>query len=120
MSEDRGASLRDRAVAADAVEPVPVSPVPASIPSAALTAMERETLKAWRECSVGYGFGFSTAANLCATPRDNIRRAVRSLARKGMLEYSRTLFWEDEAKMGSGYTLTDLGAEAIRVMEGAR
>lgn len=32
--QDNGASLRDRAVAADAVEPVPVSSVPASIPSA--------------------------------------------------------------------------------------
>jgi hypothetical protein len=96
-----------------------VSALRASVPSAALTAMERETLTAWREIEVGYGFGFGTAAERCDTPRHNIRRAVRSLARKGMLEYARSLFWEDEPKMGAGYTLTEAGAEVIGAMEDA-
>jgi hypothetical protein len=85
--------------------------------SVRLTDMERETLSAWRRCEEGCGFGFKTAAKFCATPPHNIRRATRSLARKGMLEYQRCLYWEDECQIGAGYTLTRAGAEAIAAME---
>ena len=85
--------------------------------AASLGERERETLRAWRDCAVGYGFGFDTAAKLCDTPRRYIRTAVRSLARKGLLEYARALYWEDEPKMGAGYTLTKAGSEALSKLD---
>lgn len=81
-----------------------------------LTALESQTLVAWRDCETGYGFGFNEAAKLSGTPRHLVRRVVRSLARKGMLQYARALYWEDEPKMGAGYTLTEAGANRIREM----
>ncbi len=110
--QDTGASVPDRVLSPTATEPV-VSAHSGNAPSRGLTALERRTLSAWENCSVGYGFGFKTASEQSGTPAYLIRRVVRSLARKGMLEYSRALFWEDEPKMGAGYTLTDLGQEAI-------
>lgn len=82
-----------------------------------LSKMEAQTLIAWRDCDVGYGFGFKVAAKRCPTPPQSIRRAVRALARKGALEYSRVLFFEDEGLMGAGYILTEDGAAIIREME---
>lgn len=101
---------------ATAVEPVPVSPLRDGIPSARLTALEVQTLKAWDQCSVGYGFCFKTAAKHCETPPHLIRRVVRSLARKGMLAYARTLYEEDEPRISAGYTLTKAGAMLLGIL----
>ncbi|QPQ55564.1 hypothetical protein IC614_02885 [Allosphingosinicella flava] len=84
---------------------------------AKLSSTEAQTLLAWHGCSAGYGFGFEMAAGNCSTPRHGIRRAVRALARKGMLQYERMLFFEDENKMGAGYTLTEAGRALLDEME---
>ena len=85
-------------------------------PSAKLTALEIQTLMAWDQCSVGYGFSFKVVAKNCETPPHLIRRVVRSLARKGMLAYARTLYEEDEPRIGAGYTLTEAGGMYIGIM----
>ena len=79
-----------------------------------LSAIETDVLTAWDDVSVGYGFGFKAAADRCNTPLHQIRRAVRALARKGMLEHCRCLWDEDEGiPKGGGYTLTELGRERL-------
>jgi hypothetical protein len=87
--------------------------------AAKLTAIEAETLSAWSEMEVGYGFGFRAAAKYCKTPASGIRRAVRALARKGMLEYQRSLY-NDDGTMGAGYTITEAGAARLGAIEDAR
>jgi len=82
-----------------------------------LTALEDQTLLAWRDCGVDYGFGFKVAADRCPTAPHLIRRVVRSLARKGALEYARSLYNEDDGSMGAGYTLTEAGYDHIRATE---
>lgn len=42
-----------------------------------------------------------------------VRRSVRSLARKGLAEYHRGLFDDDGFTAGSGYCATKAGAELI-------
>lgn len=74
-----------------------------------LTELERKALTAWDECVPGYGFGFRKAAERSGTPPHLIRRVVRSLARKGMVAYERTLFFEDEPTISAGYVLTEQG-----------
>lgn len=88
-----------------------------SIPSAVtLSATEEETLTAWDECEEGYGFGFRLVAENCKTPKPAIRRSVRALARKGLLEYAQSLCSED-GKMGAGYTITKAGLAYLSDVE---
>lgn len=46
-----------------------------------------------------------------------VRRACRSLRRKGLAEYYRGLMTEDGEVAGSGYCITDLGHEVVEVLE---
>lgn len=78
-----------------------------------LSKLEQQALTAWRDCQVGYGFGFRMVERHSETPSHLIRRVVRSLARKGMVEYCRSLFNEDEGTMGAGYTLTEQGSKFL-------
>jgi hypothetical protein len=84
-----------------------------------LSEIETDVLSAWESVYVGFGFGFAVAAERCATPRHQIRRAVRALARKGALEYCRCL-WDDDdgTPKGGGYTLTELGREILDSAQG--
>lgn len=84
-----------------------------------LTALESKALMAWRDCAEGYGFGFRRVAQKSETPPHNVRRVVRSLARKGMVEFERTLMSEDGEMFGAGYVVTARGLEKIRAMEDA-
>ena len=93
-------------------EPV-VSALRASVPNA-LTAFEMTALSAWLDVETGYGFGFNTVAERSGIDRSKVRRVVRALARKGAVEYSRSLFWEDSGKMGAGYSLTSKGESILR------
>ena len=67
---------------------------------------------------IGYGVFFRTVAKKTGLDQSATRRAIRSLARKGFLEYIRGLFDESEGTLvGSGYGLTPAGcvrAEALR------
>ena len=80
----------------------------------ALTALELTVLRAWRGMDVGYGFGFNEAASRSGVDRSKIRRIVRSISRKGALEYCNALFWEDENRIGAGYFLTTAGDKILR------
>jgi hypothetical protein len=74
-----------------------------------LTALERQALvgmNAPEDCS---SFTFAQIAERSGLERCRVRRVVRSLARKGMAQYWRTAFYEDENKLAAGYALTDAG-----------
>lgn len=49
----------------------------------------------------------------CGLEYSQVRRAVRSLARKGLAEYHRGLFNDDGMVAGSGYCASKKGAEMI-------
>lgn len=48
-----------------------------------------------------------------AFPRSAVRRACRSLARKGLMRYQRGLLTEDGEAAGAGYGITDRGRSAL-------
>lgn len=84
-----------------------------------LSLMEAKALSAWDQCEVGFGFGFKVAANLSGVEEHRIRRAVRSLARKGAVEFKRCLWDECDGEMlGAGYVLTKAGFQALRGSKG--
>ncbi len=78
-----------------------------------LNADERVVLGALAD--IGSDFGYLSFAGILARSelkdRKRIRRACRSLARKGLAEYGRAL-WNDDGPAGSGYCATKAG-EAI-------
>ena len=79
-----------------------------------LSKIEAEIFSAWEDVEVGFGFGFSEAAKRSGVEEHRIRRAVRALARKGALEFCRTLFDENDGEMcGAGYVLTEAGRAHI-------
>lgn len=60
----------------------------------------------------GYGTTFAAIAEQAKLSRDQTRRAVRSLARKGLTEYLGPLWHDDGTVNGSGYGLTARGRQA--------
>src|SRR5690606_11172662 len=67
-------------------------------------------------------FGFLGFAGIaCDLPIDRkvIRRACRSLARKGLARYARGLWTEDGTPAGSGYTATRAGVKVREQIEAA-
>lgn len=48
--------------------------------------------------------------------RAGIRRACRSLARKGLVKFSTGLWTEEGEPAGSGYGITDLGATMLETV----
>jgi hypothetical protein len=64
------------------------------------------------ECD--HNFCYSNFNGLCtelALERKLVRRACRSLARKGLAEYGRGLWKDDGGPAGSGYCATQAGAD---------
>lgn len=62
----------------------------------------------YSECEPLY-FYFKSVAKKSGLSESQARRAVRSLARKGLAEYS--ILWDDDGHvMGSGYCCSRLGA----------
>ena len=75
-----------------------------------LTPNEAKVLATLRGAGSYEGFGFLCFASISRDthlPRRIVRRACRSLARKGLAEYGRGLFTEDGAMAGSGYAATE-------------
>jgi hypothetical protein len=63
------------------------------------------------------GFGFLNFRGIAARTklkRKEIRRAARSLARKGLAEFQKGLWTEDGEVAGSGYGCTKAGADFLR------
>jgi Mn-dependent DtxR family transcriptional regulator len=80
----------------------------------ALTELEAKTLTAWKGSDPDYGYlSFDQIAHRSGVERYRVRRFVRALARKGLVQYGRGL-WSDEGDMrGAGYGLTTAGAGVI-------
>lgn len=75
---------------------------------------ERKVLRALGRDYGDYGFyGFATIARRTKLNRKEVRRAARSLKRKGLADYCRGLFNEDGEVAGSGYGCTREGAEVL-------
>jgi len=64
--------------------------------------------------SSGWGetgfYSFKGISNISDVPIKDVRRNVRSLARKGLAEYQKGLVDEDGAPAGAGYSATKAGA----------
>ena len=57
-----------------------------------------------------YYFPFRAIAKASGLPQKKVRRAVRSLARKGLAKYARGLWCEyTDRPAGAGYSCTELG-----------
>lgn len=79
-----------------------------------LSSIEADVMTAWDGLPVDCGFGFKAAAKRCSTPQHQIRRAVRALARKGLLKHCHCLWDEGEGTpKGGGYILTDAGRDYL-------
>lgn len=79
--------------------------------SASLSADEQRVLKALTAVSDDYSFlAFKTISKRTRLPRERVRRACRSLTRKGLAKYQRGLWTEDGTPAGSGYAATQLMA----------
>jgi RIO-like serine/threonine protein kinase len=77
-----------------------------------LTAPESKVLRALVAAYDHDGFGylnFKLIARRARMARKEIRRACRSLARKGLAEYGRGLWTEDGEVAGSGYCCKPAG-----------
>lgn len=74
-----------------------------------LPLVEQKALGAWSGYEVGWGLPFDTVASHAGIDRKKVRRAVRALARKGLLQLH-AVFNEDDGKiMGRCYCLTPEG-----------
>jgi hypothetical protein len=63
----------------------------------------------------GFGYsGFTPISVETGLDRKAVRRACRSLARKGLAEFGRGLWTEDGEPAGSGYAATKQGAERAK------
>ncbi|RYE28353.1 MAG: hypothetical protein EOP23_23425 [Hyphomicrobiales bacterium] len=57
-----------------------------------------------------FAFNFKGIAKRCDVEPSMIRRVVRALARKGLAQYERSLWFEDESRpAGAGYRCTQAG-----------
>lgn len=86
---------------------------------AAIKLSDREVrcLRAWDGLGVEYCLNFKGVGRRSDIEPHNIRRVVRSLARKGALYFQRGLFDEyDGTVAGSGYGLTQIGADALAAL----
>ncbi len=59
---------------------------------------------------------FKTIADDVKLEIKQVRRACRSLKKKGFAEYIRGLFDEDGMVAGSGYCCTNKGAELVKII----
>lgn len=82
-----------------------------------LNADETTVLKILMARTMPYGEMCASFAGLSnpdsPLDRPRIRRACRSLARKGLAEYHRGLWTEDGEMAGAGYCITSAGQKAI-------
>lgn len=62
-------------------------------------------------------FHFRHFERATGLPRDEVRRRVRALARKGLLQYERGLWTDDGEMAGSGYSITEKGLRVRAALE---
>ena len=73
-------------------------------------AEEKSCIGNAMESGEDYYYAFATLASDTRIDRKAVRRACRSLARKGLTKYAKGLWNEDGEPCGSGYGLTDEGS----------
>lgn len=82
-----------------------------------LSTNEHKTLMAWKgTCEEDNVFSFAVVAREAEIPSGSVRRFVRALARKGMLQFCR-VSWNDEGPRGAGYMPTPQGYAHIALAE---
>lgn len=69
-------------------------------------------------CGGGLYWPFDPIARHAEIERAAVRRACRSLARKGLAEFASGLWTEDGDPAGSGYRATKAGEEALHATDG--
>lgn len=80
---------------------------------AGLAAEHQRVLSAWREVDPELGYlSFRGVSRRSGVGEDKIRRIVRHLARKGLLQFGKGL-WDEDGPRGAGYGLTPAGRTAI-------
>jgi hypothetical protein len=70
-----------------------------------LTAMQKHTH------DLGWGWSFQGLSHISDLPLGQIRRTVRSLARKGLAQFQRVMWAENGQPVGAGYALTPEGRQ---------
>ncbi len=83
----------------------------AEIRAIKINERERLCLEVLMECYSDEGMGYVVFRPIIkdtGLTRPEVRRAVRSLARKGLAHYSNAL-WSDDGPMGAGYCCTEAG-----------
>lgn len=78
-----------------------------------LNADEKLTLRALAGLSDGYCQGFVPLTKRTGLTRSAVRRACRSLRRKGLAEFHTGLWTDDGEMAGAGYGPTTSGRELI-------
>lgn len=82
-----------------------------------LSENERKTLMAWKgTCEENNVLPFAAVARKSDINPGLVRRFVRALARKRMLQFCR-MSWNDEGPRGAGYTPTPQGYAVIALAE---
>lgn len=82
-----------------------------------LHGYEAIAFKAWDECAVDYSvISFATVSRRTGIHISKVRRAVRGLARKGLVEFFRCSWTDDGEPHGAGYGLTAAGCELRDVL----
>lgn len=78
-----------------------------------LTSNERAVLRVLAGISDGYYKPFAPIARTTGLDRNVVRRACRSLKRKGLADFLAGLWTEDGEPAGAGYAATPEGRELI-------
>lgn len=79
-----------------------------------LSKAETEVFKAWDGVPHDFGYlSFRSAAERSGVEHCKIRRAVRAISRKGLLQFEKGLWNDDGSLYGAGYGLTDAGREYL-------
>jgi hypothetical protein len=83
-----------------------------------LRGYEEQAFKAWSEVPEDFSvMGFQAVSERTGLDKSKVRRAVRGLSRKGLLQFFRTSWTDDGAPHGAGYGLTKQGVEFREFIE---
>ncbi|MGO4196872.1 hypothetical protein AB4Z13_16065 [Rhizobium sp. YAF28] len=81
-----------------------------------LAGYEAQAFKAWKDCQEDFSIlGFKTVASRAGLDPKKVRRAVRGLARKGLVEFHRVSWTDEGVPCGAGYGLTKAGLDLREV-----
>ena len=80
-----------------------------------LRGYEKQAFTAWADLDKDFSvLSFKRVSQVSGVEEHRIRRAVRGLARKGLVEFHRCCWDEDGEMRGAGYGLTTAGAAILK------